>query len=459
MSSESISEKFKKSLPSKKIFLFILGVFISLTLGAIVALANENLLIVNADILNVRYGPGLSHDVLTQVEENERLFLLGEENKWYKVRLNNNQVGWVASWLVDSNDIYSDGQQFSRVTADSVNIRQFSSTESEIIGTVYKDTELQVLYQDGDWLQVLYMGSVAWIHSDYVELIQTPSYEAIETNTEFASDATLVVIGDASATNIRNLPSMDGDVIYTASPNEQFEYIESVGSWFHIRLNETETGYVSDTVATIPMTIEDIEATDSNSTQSTVAQYARTATNLSEATIVIDAGHGGYDPGAVSENEHILEKDITLSTAQLLRDRLLDTGANVILTRVSDDYISLDERVLTSHNHHADLFISLHYDAVPTPNSVSGTTSYYYYESNLELANVVNRYIAQLGPLDNNGVRFGDYYVLRANRQPSILLELGYMNHSLDTQYIATEAYQKTLVEAIYQALREYYSH
>lgn len=456
MSSELLSEKFKKRLPSKKIFILLFVVFISLTFGAIVALANENLVIVNADILNVRYGPGLSHDVLTQVEEDDRLFLLGEENKWYKVRLNNNQVGWVASWLVNSNEIYSEVQQFSRVTADSVNIRQYATTDSEIIGTVYKDTELQVLYQDGAWLQVLYMGNVAWIHSDYVELIQAPSFE--EKETEFASDATLVVVGEAGATNIRNLPSMDGDVIYTASPNEQFEYIESVGNWFHIRLNETETGYVSDSVATIPMTVEDIEATDSNSTQSTIAQYARTATNLSEATIVIDAGHGGYDPGAVSSDERILEKDITLSTAELLRDRLEDTGTNVILTRTNDDYISLDERVLTSHNHNADLFISLHYDAVPTPESVSGTTTYYYYESNLELANIVNRYLAQLGPLTNNGVRFGDYYVLRANRQPSILLELGYMNHSLDTQYISTEAYQKTLVEAIYQALREYYS-
>ena len=88
---------------------------------------------------------------------------------------------------------------------------------------------------------------------------------------------------------------------------------------------------------------------------------------------------------------------------------------------------------------------------------MSGTTTYYYFDSNLELANIINRYLAQNGPLENNGVRLGDYFVLRSNRQPSILLELGYMNNDVDVQYIDTPSYQATVVEAIYQALREYY--
>lgn len=458
MSTNSISETLKNKLPDRKVFISFLILFITLTFGAIVALANENMVTVQADILNVRYGPGLSHDVLTQVGEDERLFLLGEENKWFKVRLSDDQVGWVASWLVDSNEINNTEQQFSKVTGESVNIRQFSSTDSEIIGTVYRDTELQILYQDGEWYQVLYMGQVAWIHSEYVELIDTPIIENTETNTNFTSDATLVLIGDAEVTNIRNAPSLDGDSIYLAQAGEQFEYIESVGNWFHIRLNDTETGYVSDTVATIPTSPNEIDQTNANSTTSNVAQYARSVTNLSEATVVIDAGHGGYDPGAVSANESILEKDITLSTALMLRDRLSDAGTNVILTRTQDDFISLDGRVQSAHYNQADLFISLHYDAIDTPNSVSGTTTYYYSESNLGLANTINRYLAQLGPLPNNGVRHGDYYVLRENRQPSILLELGYMNNDIDVQHIDTQAYQSTIVEAIYLALREYYS-
>ena len=421
----------------------------------IVALANENMVVVETAVLNVRYGPGLSHDVLTQVEENDRLFLLGEENKLYKVRLSDDQIGWVASWLVDSNDILHDDQQFAIVTADAVNIRQFSTTDSNIIGAVYKDSELQILYQEGDWYQVLYMGQVAWIHGDYVDIITTPSAAQADSVQDIPTDSTVVVIGNAQSTNIRSLASMDGEVIHTAGPGERFQYIESVGSWFHIRINENLTGYVADSVATLS-TVE-TQAESVASQDLTGSQYARSISNISEATIVIDAGHGGRDSGAVSADNSVFEKDITLSTAILLRNRLQDAGANVILSRSSDEFVSLDDRVITGHNYQADLFISLHYDAIEVANSMSGTTTYYYSESNLELANTVNRYLAQLGPLNNNGVRHGNYYVLRANNQPSIVLALGYMNRDIDIQHIDTIAYQSTIVEAVYQALREYY--
>lgn len=455
MSSKIISDKLKRVLPSKNIFIGLFMFMLTITFSVIVALANENMVVVETAVLNVRYGPGLSHDVLTQVEENDRLFLLGEENKWYKVRLSDDQIGWVASWLVDSNDILHDDQQFAIVTADAVNIRQFSTTDSNIIGAVYKDSELQILYQEGDWYQVLYMGQVAWIHGDYVDIITTPSAAQADSVQDIPTDSTVVVIGNAQSTNIRSLASMDGEVIHTAGPGERFQYIESVGSWFHIRINENLTGYVADSVATLS-TVE-TQAESVASQDLTGSQYARSISNISEATIVIDAGHGGRDSGAVSADNSIFEKDITLSTAILLRNRLQDAGANVILSRSSDEFVSLDDRVITGHNYQADLFISLHYDAIEVANSMSGTTTYYYSESNLELANTVNRYLAQLGPLKNNGVRHGNYYVLRANKQPSILLELGYMNSDIDIQHIDTIAYQSTIVEAVYQALREYY--
>ena len=455
MSSKIISDKLKRVLPSKNIFIGLFMFMLTITFSVIVALANENMVVVETAVLNVRYGPGLSHDVLTQVEENDRLFLLGEENKWYKVRLSDDQIGWVASWLVDSNDILHDDQQFAIVTADAVNIRQFSTTDSNIIGAVYKDSELQILYQEGDWYQVLYMGQVAWIHGDYVDIITTPSAAQADSVQDIPTDSTVVVIGNAQSTNIRSLASMDGEVIHTAGPGERFQYIESVGSWFHIRINENLTGYVADSVATLS-TVE-TQAESVASQDLTGSQYARSISNISEATIVIDAGHGGRDSGAVSADNSILEKDITLSTAILMRNRLQDAGANVILSRSSDEFVSLDNRVITGHNYQADLFISLHYDAIEVANSMSGTTTYYYSESNLELANTVNRYLSQLGPLNNNGVRHGNYYVLRANNQPSILLELGYMNSDIDIQHIDTIAYQSTIVEAVYQALREYY--
>ncbi len=454
MSSYTLSEKIKNRLPNKKTFLAFFIFLITLTFGSMVALANENTVTVETDVLNVRLGPGLSHDVMTTVNEDDRLFLLGEENKWYKVRLSDDQVGWVASWLVHSGEITQDNPEFAKVTGTEVNIRQFSNTESEILGTVYKDTELQVLYQENDWYQILYMGRVAWIHADYIKMMEVAPVEDVQIASSPAENS-IIEIGE-SVTNIRALPSTESEVIYYAQPSEQFEFIEQSDDWYHIRIDENTTGYVAGWVASIYE--NEMITPDANvGIESNEARYARTVSSLAEATIVIDAGHGGYDPGAVSLDESISEKKITLSTAQLLQNRLQDAGTNVIMTRSNDDFISLDNRVEIGHAHNADLFISLHYDAVEEVNSMSGTTTYYHFDSDLEIANTINRYLSQNGPLVNNGVRLGNYYVLRTNRQPSILLELGYMNNTLDTQHIDTHAYQATIVEAIYQGLRDYY--
>ena len=458
MSSNTITKKIENKLPNKKAFIAFFILLISLTFGAMVALANENTVRVETAVLNVRLGPGLSHEVLTQAKENDRLFLLGEENKWYKVRLNNDQVGWVASWLVSSGEITQGDAQFTKVTGEAVNIRQFSNAESEILGTVYKDAELQVLYQDGDWYQILYMGRVAWIHGSYIEMIDAPTNaESAESQTTNSDTSTSFVEMGDTPTNIRTLPSTEGEIIHTAQPGERFEFIENNEDWYHVRIDENTTGYVAAWVSSI---VE--ENTEADETETTIetneAQYARTVSSLAEATIVVDAGHGGYDPGATASNQSIVEKDVALNTAQLLKNRLEDAGTNVILTRSSDQYISLEQRVQTAHANYADAFISLHYDAVEQANTMSGTTSYYYYESNLELANTINRYLTQSAPLTNNGVRMGDYYVLRTNQQPAVLLELGYMNSDLDLQYIDSQSYQASVVEAIYQALREYYS-
>lgn len=372
MSSLSSSEKIKNYLPSKNIFLLVIFIIISLTASSLVVLANENTLLVEADIINVRYGPGLSHELLTKVEEGDRLQILDENNKWYKVRLKNNQIGWVASWLVDNKNLISKNQKFVAINSPTVNIREFANSESKILATVQENTELQVLYEDGNWYQIIYMGQVAWVHKDYTDVIKQ---------------------------------------VDTAKFNK----------------NETE----------------ELKVIRPNS--------------LAEATIVIDAGHGGKDSGAISADQSIYEKDLALNTALLLKNRLEDAGSNVILTRTQDIFVSLDQRVAISNNNRADAFISLHYDAVEKENSMSGTTTYYQIDNNLELAETINKYLQTQGSLPNNGVRLADYQVLRENQQPAVLLELGYMNHYNDTQVITHSNYQVSIVEAIYQALGEYY--
>ncbi|MFL2096381.1 N-acetylmuramoyl-L-alanine amidase [Marinilactibacillus psychrotolerans] len=431
--------------PKKNIFIAIILLLLSITIASTIVLANENTVVVKANVLNVRIGPGLSYDVMTQVNEDQRLNVLAEDNEWYKVRLSNDQIGWVASWLVENEEISSENQRYGIVTGTEVNIRQYATTDSKKLGVVYENTELSVLYEEKDWYQILYLGKVAWIHKDYLKLIDPPVKQAAEESVSTQQ----VIIGNQD-TNVRSSPSTDGDILTVAASNSKLNYLGTEEKWYKVQLDNGRTGYVANWVSSL----SEVDTADVEKQEN---QKQRIATNLSEATIMIDAGHGGKDPGALSETG-FLEKEVALSTAKTLQKRLQDAGANAILTRSDDTFISLNDRVYLAHKANADAFISIHYDTIEIANSMSGTTTYYYSKNELELANTVNHYLETNGTLPNNGVRTAEYFVLKNNAQPSILLELGYLNNDHDISVVNTQAYQSTVVEAIYQGLRDYFS-
>ncbi|MDZ7835443.1 MAG: SH3 domain-containing protein [Alkalibacterium sp.] len=120
-----MNQKYLHKNNSRSLFILTVIGLLTLLFGSMVALANDNKVTVLTSTLNVRYGPGLSHEILTQVHDEDQLNVLGEENQWYKVRLESNQIGWVASWLVENEEVSTDNQLYGRVTKSEVNVRQF----------------------------------------------------------------------------------------------------------------------------------------------------------------------------------------------------------------------------------------------------------------------------------------------------------------------------------------------
>lgn len=430
---------------SRRTFLFLVLALFTLMLGSLAALANENKVTVMTSTLNVRYGPGLSHEILTQVHEDDSLNILGEENQWYKVRLANNNIGWVASWLVENEEVSADTRADGRIKGNQVNIRQFSAADSPVLGTVNMNEQYQILYTEGDWVQILFNGRVAWIHSDYIERIDS----SVASSSSNGSAGRRVRLG-MNPTNIRSHPDTGAPLVQTVSSLGEYTVVGEENSWYEIEMADGSTAFVASWL-TEPVTAEN--EVSGQSSQSS----AHPATQLSEATIVIDAGHGGHDPGAVAKTG-FTEADIALATSLKIADNLRVAGANVIMTRTDDTFVTLNDRVYYAHRAHADAFISIHYDAVDIPNSMSGTTTYYFSEMERELADTVNHYLTQNGPLRNNGVRQGNYFVLNSNHRPSILLELGYMNNDHDITLINTAHYHQTIADAVYQGLSSYFS-
>lgn len=177
---------------------------------------------------------------------------------------------------------------------------------------------------------------------------------------------------------------------------------------------------------------------------------------LTGKTIVIDAGHGGEDIGASGQNGTI-EKDVTLAMVKNIQNELEKrTGAKVILTRNDDVKVSLADRVKIAEENNADLFVSIHFDAFFT-NEVEGITSYYNKKSDEPLAALIHEHIFNNG-LDarDRGVSLGDYYVLRENPRPAILLELGYISNSTDETRMTSEEFQTNTTNSIVDGLIEY---
>lgn len=181
---------------------------------------------------------------------------------------------------------------------------------------------------------------------------------------------------------------------------------------------------------------------------------------LSEATIVIDAGHGGSDVGAEavtdSTKAKYMEKTYTLKVAKLVAKKLRAKGARVLMTRTADQYVSLKDRPKVAERAKADAFISFHFNSSPNANEGSGVTAYYYHHNgSKQLAKLMSKAFAAL-PLTNLGTKFGDFYVLRENSQPAILCELGYINSKHDFKKIRSTAYQEQVADRVVAAVNRF---
>jgi N-acetylmuramoyl-L-alanine amidase len=180
--------------------------------------------------------------------------------------------------------------------------------------------------------------------------------------------------------------------------------------------------------------------------------------SLSGKVIVLDPGHGGFDPGAIGRAYGTFEKNINLSTAKYLYNYLKDAGANVVLTRNNDTFISLSGRVSISHMYDADAFVSIHYNSSVSgyPNGIM--TLYGSSSKDLGLARAVHSELISVTGLENEGVHYQDLHVLRENKNTSILVELGFLSNSTEERTIRTSTYQNKAALGIYRGLEKYFS-
>src|SRR2546423_1997469 len=164
-------------------------------------------------------------------------------------------------------------------------------------------------------------------------------------------------------------------------------------------------------------------------------------------TIVIDAGHGGYDRGGVP-GQRISEKDKTLDVAQRLKRILQADGYRVIMTRESDVFVSLGTRVAIANSYRGASFVSIHFNCASRLGA-NGIETYYYRSDSASLAASIHRNVVSSAPSENRGIRRRGFYVLRRTSIPSVLVECGFLTNPTEGRLALTGDYRERLAEQI----------
>jgi N-acetylmuramoyl-L-alanine amidase len=167
----------------------------------------------------------------------------------------------------------------------------------------------------------------------------------------------------------------------------------------------------------------------------------------STTTVVVDAGHGGYDRGGIP-GQRVAEKEMTLDVAQRLKKVLAANGYRVVMTRDSDVFVPLGTRVAIANSYANSIFVSVHFNSAKR-SGASGIETYFYDRESLPLASAIHYFVAGGAPSSNRNVRRRGYYVLRKNRNPAVLVECGFLTNPSEAALAQTGSYRQKLAEEI----------
>ncbi len=191
---------------------------------------------------------------------------------------------------------------------------------------------------------------------------------------------------------------------------------------------------------------------------------ARVRRESPRPVIVIDAGHGGKDIGAMCPDPQTEEKALNLQTALILNQMLQKKGYRTILTRGEDFFVPLKLRADFANSNRATVFVSVHYNSAP--NKKAEGVEVYFYDSQDNLSRtsrskilaqkVLDRVIAST-KMKSRGIKNGNFAVIRETRMPAILIEGGFMTNEKELARLRDPAHIQLMAESIANGVQDYF--
>lgn len=187
--------------------------------------------------------------------------------------------------------------------------------------------------------------------------------------------------------------------------------------------------------------------------------------------VVIDAGHGGIDAGVHGINTNTKESEINLAIAKYLRGYFTEAGFNVVMTRKTQGGLyglsskgfkvrDMKKRKEIIEKNDADMVISVHQNFCPIPSRRGGTV---FFDKTSEcgkaLAASIQKSLNEMKEcVKQNEALAGDYYMLKCTKNPSVIVECGFLSNAEDEKLLISENYQKSIAYSIFKGAVSYYS-
>lgn len=307
-----------------------------------------------------------------------------------------------------------------------LNVRKGPGMNHGVIETLRDGTKVDVYGIEGSWLVIYVNNQKGYVHQNYIDEADGVGSDDSSKPAEPIAKAKVT----ASTLLVRSGPSASYNSVGSLSQGDVVDiYEETSGDWVLIKFNGdwayTHSGYLNDKTA--------------------------------DKTIVIDAGHGGHDPGA--QGNGLVEKNVVLSVALKVEDLLEDDGVDVVMTRRNDTFISLSGRVNIAERANADSFVSIHANAASA--AAEGAETFYNNSSKAresrELAEAIQDRLVRDTGMSYRRVANAGFYVIKNTTMPSTLIELGFLTNSKDASRMKKAGYNDKAAKAVYNGIKDYY--
>lgn len=278
--------------------------------------------------------------------------------------------------------------------------------------------------------------------------------QALESTTRY------VDIGETDVLNFRTGPSTNYAVSMQLFAGYPVEVYYSVGEWQFAKVAGAY-GFISEQfLSSTQPVVSAIK--DPINVGSPVKPPVSGKKPLNQLVVILDPGHGGTDPGATANG--LREKDVVLDISKRMKKYYMSTPIQVKLTRETDVYPSLQDRVNFAKRNNGDLFISVHANAFN--GKATGIETFYYgaatnpnVKESRALATYTQKRMLEAWKLPDRRVQSKSLHVIRENSMPATLVEIGFIDNPKDVTYIKSDSQREVMAKAIFLGTLDYLYH